>query len=170
MSGRLETLGQQEAAGCLDEEIKKIVDGVVEDIRNGHVTYRLQATRHTDTAAQNSIYTRDVGLVRDTVKFASAKSVLEWADRLVRFSAVYELHTRPEYCKLSPTTVDDLIEPDNTAFTDQYAKPEEVRSSLVDLLHEHANNMEYRDVIDLLCSYLTIEELNEIAGKIVEGP
>ncbi len=62
-------LGEQEAEGLFHEEIQKLVDGVVEDIRNGHVPTQDAAVTQLHAAIPHSRYATDEVHMLEVIKY-----------------------------------------------------------------------------------------------------
>lgn len=100
-------LEDQHRAGGVHEEIGKLVDGVVEDIRNGHIPYRRIADSSLWIAAGQSRYAVDPFYREALVLTAPALCAKYFGEYLaalvVRDMAAARLKVTPEYRNLKET-------------------------------------------------------------------
>lgn len=116
MAGDVPTLETQETFGGYHEEIEKIVDGVLEDIRGGHVVSRLTARHNAVAAADVSQYGTELNHAVIAI-VCSNDSVKRSAIRLgcfaIRQKVEAMLKTKPEFDALpemSPAQVAEFQE------------------------------------------------------------
>jgi hypothetical protein len=101
-------LADQEAEGQFREEIGRIVDGVVEDIRSGHVGDRNTARSQSEAVAYQSRYAKEFASAVEAIRYgcgSDLKLQVRWLAAKIVWAAVRrELHGRPEYKALSKET------------------------------------------------------------------
>ncbi len=77
-------LATQEDEGQFLEEIQKIVDGVIEDVRGGHVRSRSAARVNAAHAANHSAYAVDPDLAPATFKWGAQPETRERVAEMAR--------------------------------------------------------------------------------------
>ena len=106
MADPVPSLPEQEARGQLEEEVQKLVDGVMEDVRQGKLKTRPHVRTHAQEATDESKYTRDYDLALEALGFVRRdhdyirSRVRVLAFRMLHEMVVNELAGRPEYREL----------------------------------------------------------------------
>lgn len=109
MEDDVPSLAEQEAEGQFREEVEKIVDGVVCDIKAGHLVDKVSAFRRGDATVRLCAHATEFDLALNVLKYGCPThlklKVLELARLTVQGHVRLEMRTRDEYKNL-PTESD----------------------------------------------------------------
>lgn len=107
------SLETQEHFGGFHEEIEKIVDGVLEDIKGGHIPSRTTARCNARDAASESIYATDLNYAVIAVVCGSERikrTAMDLGRQSIETQVVALLSTKPEFDAMPEMSPEQVAE------------------------------------------------------------